>query len=56
VLSADGTGLTDEVLIATPHPCPPEVRLKIIDELITSLPASTASRSGSQVLFGAAPS
>jgi hypothetical protein len=24
VLSADGAALSDEVLIATPHPCPPE--------------------------------
>jgi len=38
VLSADGTGLTDEVQIATPHPCPPAALLKIIDEVITSLP------------------
>jgi Hydantoinase B/oxoprolinase len=27
LLSADGTGLTDEVQIATPHPCPPAALL-----------------------------
>ena len=38
VLSVDGAALSDEVLIATPHPCPPGALLEIIDELIASLP------------------
>jgi polyphosphate glucokinase len=38
VLSADGAPVRDEVLIATPHPCPPAALLKIIDTLIASLP------------------
>jgi polyphosphate glucokinase len=38
VLSADGAALGDEVLIATPHPCPPEALLEILDKLIASLP------------------
>lgn len=38
VLSVDGAPLRQEVLIATPHPCPPSALLKIIDKLIASLP------------------
>ena len=38
VLSVDGAALSDEVLIATPHHCPPGALLEIIDELIASLP------------------
>ena len=38
VLSTDGAPLREEVLIATPHPCPPAALLEIIDKLIAALP------------------
>jgi len=38
VLAVDGTPLSDAVLIATPHPCPPEPLCKIVEQMVASLP------------------
>jgi polyphosphate glucokinase len=39
VFGPDGRMLVDEVVIATPHPCPPKTLLKALDKLMRSLPA-----------------
>lgn len=38
VLGPDGSMLVDEVVVATPHPCPPRVLLKATDRMIQALP------------------
>jgi len=55
VLAVDGSALSDEVLIATPQPCPPELFLKIVDQLLASLPHFERVSVGFPGLFGAAP-
>ena len=38
LLSAKGKMIADEVVIDTPHPCPPKTFLKLVDKLISALP------------------
>ena len=38
LLSAKGKMIADEVVIDTPHPCPPKTFLKLVDKLIGALP------------------
>lgn len=39
VLGPKGKMIADEVVLETPHPCPPDTLLKKIDKLVDSLPA-----------------
>src|SRR5882757_9741233 len=38
LLSAKAKMIADEVVIDTPHPCPPKTLLKLVDKLISALP------------------
>lgn len=39
VLDADGEMITERVRVATPHPCPPALMVKMLAELVAPLPA-----------------